>query len=248
MLIFSVLKTFGNRAALLPKAQFMTACMNIASPIVTMMTEMIGSPTSGRSITTCTRMPKRVVKTSANGERGHERQLPFHDEVPADPRAQHQEFALREIDHLGRLVDQREAHRDDAVEHPDDEPVDQQLDEQVPIHARASPARLRFEAFVLQLGYDALLGAILEMDPGIDVDIRGIGIERIDDGAVFFGDHATAHLARTGQLSVIGVELLVQQHELADALALGQRRIDAFDLACGAGHRPPAEPPDRCRS
>jgi len=66
MLIFSVLKTFGNRAALLPKAQFMTACMNIASPIVTMMTEMIGSPTRGRSRTTCTRMPKRVVKTSAN--------------------------------------------------------------------------------------------------------------------------------------------------------------------------------------
>ena len=66
MVIFSVLKTFGNRAALLPKAQFITACMKIDSPIVTMMTEMIGSPIKGRRITTCTSMPKRVVKTSAN--------------------------------------------------------------------------------------------------------------------------------------------------------------------------------------
>ena len=36
------------------------------SPIVTMITEMIGSPISGRSTTTCSRMPNTSMKTKVS--------------------------------------------------------------------------------------------------------------------------------------------------------------------------------------
>ena len=56
-------KTCGKRTALLPKIQFISARMKIDRPIVAMMTEITGSPTSGRSSSTCTRMPNSVMKT-----------------------------------------------------------------------------------------------------------------------------------------------------------------------------------------
>ena len=45
-----------------PKIHFIIAWKKIDSPIVTMITEMIGSPIIGFSTTTCSRMPKAIMK------------------------------------------------------------------------------------------------------------------------------------------------------------------------------------------
>ena len=52
------------------------------------------------------------------------------------------------------------------------------------------------------------------------------GIDRLDDVGVFLADHAAADLARAGELAVVGVELLVEQQELGDALRRRQRGVD----------------------
>ena len=49
--------------------------------------------------------------------------------------------------------------------------------------------------------------------------------------AVALVDDAAAQLAGPGQLAVVGVELLVEQHEAAQPLRLGQARVDPLDLA-----------------
>ena len=73
------------------------------------------------------------------------------------------------------------------------------------------------------------------MDPGIDVDKSGVGIERIDDRAVFFRDHAAAHLASAGQLTVIGVSVGLAGafgvNRLIASLLFGVEPTDAATMA-----------------
>src|SRR4029077_1074193 len=65
-------------------------------------------------------------------------QLEFHQERPAYPGADQQQFALREIDDLRRLVDQHERHRDHAIERADHEAVDEELEQELRVHSAAS--------------------------------------------------------------------------------------------------------------
>src|SRR5690606_10380775 len=67
-----------------------------------------------------------------------ERQPEVHQHGPADPSADEQELALGEVHHLGGLVDQHERHGDHAVEHADDDAVDDQLQQQLPVHRAPS--------------------------------------------------------------------------------------------------------------
>ena len=54
-------------------------------------------------------------------------EAPPDDRHVGDEGAQHQQVALGEVDQLGRLVDQHEAERDQAVDAADREPVEGQL-------------------------------------------------------------------------------------------------------------------------
>ena len=79
-------------------------------------------------------------------------------------------------------------------------------------------------------GADALGGAILEADYGIDRDIALAAVDRVDDIGVFFVDDAAADLSGAGQFAVIGVEFLVEQQEAGNALRRRQCRVDALDF------------------
>src|SRR5882672_8387639 len=60
----------------------------------------------------------------------------------------------------------------------------------------------------------ALARAVLQRHNRIDADLRPALVDRLDDVAVLFGDHAAADLARARQLTVVGVEFLVEEQEL----------------------------------
>src|SRR4051812_28244012 len=74
-----------------------------------------------------------------------------------------------------------------------------------------------------EIGLDARGLAVLEPDRGVDRDPILFAVERGDDALVALLDEGAAHLAGAGQLLVVGVELLVEEHELADPRGLGER-------------------------
>ena len=61
------MNTRGNGCGLTPKIHFSAAWNTVDSPIVTMITEMIGSPIIGRRITIWIAMPKTNMNTSVSG-------------------------------------------------------------------------------------------------------------------------------------------------------------------------------------
>ena len=65
----------------------------------------------------------------------------------------------------------------------------------------------------LDVGREHAGTAVLEGDLGFDVLAVEIGVERVDQYFVTLADRAAANLARTRQLAVVGVELLVQDEE-----------------------------------
>ena len=130
------MNTRGNGCGLTPKIHFSAAWNTVDSPIVTMITEMIGSPIIGRRITTWIAMPKTNMNTSVSGMPTQNGTLIFGEQRPAHPGADQQQFALREVDDLGRLVDQHERHRDHAIERADHEAVDQKLDQEREVHVQ----------------------------------------------------------------------------------------------------------------
>src|ERR1700761_1836816 len=74
-----------------------------------------------------------------------------------------------------------------------------------------------------QRGADALRGAILEADHGVDGNGAAAAVDGIDDVGVFLVDDAAADLSGARQFAVVGVELLVEQQETGDALRRRQR-------------------------
>ena len=81
-----------------------------------------------------------------------------------------------------------------------------------------------------EVGLDARGLPVLEADGGVDGDALLIAVERRDDPAVALLHEGAPHLAGAGQLLVVGVQLLVEQHELADARGARQRLVDPVDL------------------
>ena len=67
MLTFWVWKMRGNGCRLTPNIHFISAENTVDSAIVTMITEMIGSPIIGRRMTIWIAMPNRNMKTSVIG-------------------------------------------------------------------------------------------------------------------------------------------------------------------------------------
>ena len=114
-----------------PNIHFSAAWNTVESPIVTMMTEMIGSPIIGRRITIWIAMPNTNMKTSVSGMPSQNGTWNLVSSDPAHPGADQQQFALREVHDLRRLVDQHERHRDHAIERADHEAVDEELDEEL---------------------------------------------------------------------------------------------------------------------
>src|SRR5579885_328077 len=66
--------------------------------------------------------------------------------------------------------------------------------------------------------------SVLELHLRLDLALAALGVERGDERAVFVRDEAAAHLARAGELAVIGVELLSQDEEALD-LRAGEHRV-----------------------
>src|ERR1700687_2787346 len=64
-----------------------------------------------------------------------------------------------------------------------------------------------------QCGADALGGAVLEADHGIDGNVALAAIDRVDDIGVFLVDDAATDFPRAREFPAIGVELLVEQRE-----------------------------------
>src|SRR5690349_3653524 len=65
----------------------------------------------------------------------------------------------------------------------------------------------------LQVGRDATLATVLERDLGLDEAVRVVAVQRIDQRSVALADEAAPDLAGAGQLTVVGIELLVQHEE-----------------------------------
>src|ERR1700730_7823355 len=80
----------------------------------------------------------------------------------------------------------------------------------------------------LKRGADALGGAVLETDLGIDRNIARAAIDRVDDTGVFFVDDAAADFSGAGEFAVVGVEFLEEQQEPGNALRRRQRGVDGF--------------------
>ena len=70
-------------------------------------------------------------------------------------------------------------------------------------------------------GADALGGAVLEADHGVDGNVALAAIDRVDDVGVFLVDDAAADFSGAGQFAVVGVEFLVEQQEAGNALRGG---------------------------
>jgi len=66
-----------------------------------------------------------------------ERHLIFGEQRPAHPGADQQQFALREVHHLGGLVDQHKRHRHHAIERADHEAIDEKLDQELEVHGNS---------------------------------------------------------------------------------------------------------------
>src|SRR5688572_11379694 len=66
--------------------------------------------------------------------------------------------------------------------------------------------------------------AVLEANLRLDHAALDARVQRIDDRGVLLAYEAAAHLARARELSVVGIELLVQDHE-AVHLAAGELRV-----------------------
>src|SRR6266481_1945484 len=62
-------------------------------------------------------------------------------------------------------------------------------------------------------GADALGGAVLETNHGIDWNVVLAAVDRIDDFGVFLVDDAAPDFPGASELAVIGVEFLVEQQE-----------------------------------
>src|SRR5690606_4604113 len=60
--------TSGNGAVQTPNIHFIIAWKKIDRPIVTMITEMIGSPIIGLSTSICSNTPNAVMKASVSGK------------------------------------------------------------------------------------------------------------------------------------------------------------------------------------
>src|SRR6516165_2813607 len=80
------------------------------------------------------------------------------------------------------------------------------------------------------VGADRRFAAVLEGDVRDELDIGAPAIERVDHRLVFFADEAAANLAGTRHLVVVGVELLVEQHEAADARRIRQAGVAFANL------------------
>src|SRR5688500_5334257 len=76
----------------------------------------------------------------------------------------------------------------------------------------------------LQVRADGAGAPVLEAHLRLDVAALDARVQRLHDRRVLLADEAAAHLARAGELAIVGVELLVQDHEAVD-LAAAQLRV-----------------------
>src|SRR5688572_21560742 len=67
-----------------------------------------------------------------------------------------------------------------------------------------------------ELGAHEAGAAVLEAHLRLDHAALHARVEGVHDGGVLLADEAAAHLARARELAVVGVELLVQDHEAVD--------------------------------
>ena len=70
------------------------------------------------------------------------------------------------------------------------------------------------EIYHPQRGADALGGAVLETDHGIDGNVALAAIDGVNDVGIFLVDDASADLAGAGQFAVVGIEFLVGSRNL----------------------------------
>ena len=101
-----------------------------------MTTAMIGRPISGRSTTRSSPKPSATMPATESSADTPERRTGEIGSARGDEAGEHDELALREIDRVGRLVDQHEAERDQRIHQPDHHAVGQQDQRELPLELR----------------------------------------------------------------------------------------------------------------
>src|SRR5258706_732455 len=87
-----------------------------------------------------------------------------------------------------------------------------------------------------EVGGDLAGAPVLVAHLRLDVHRAAAVVERVDQGLVLLADMAAPHLARAGELAVVGIELLVQHDEAVDLRVrelrvlrqVGVHLLDAF--------------------
>ena len=100
-----------------------------SSAIVAITTVSTLACSSGRMTTRCRPTPKTKAISERCEEGLPEREAVMGDQRPGDVGGEHRHLALREVDHLGRLVDEDERQRERAEDRAVGEPGDQRLEE-----------------------------------------------------------------------------------------------------------------------
>ena len=125
-----------------PNTSVATPRISEASPIVAMITATIGRPSNLRSTTRSSPKQKAIMPTSAiaaasqNGNARTQRR-------GGNDGGEHDKLALREIDRVGRLVDQHEAERDQRIHQADHQAAGDQQQREVEVEFRHAPVPRR---------------------------------------------------------------------------------------------------------
>ena len=178
-----------------------------SSAMLAMKIAKAGWPISGRNTRRSRTSSEGDAREQRQRDAGHERDL--HTELrraeregPQQQRAEHQHFALREIDDLGGAVDHDEGNRDEAIDQTDQPAIDDDLQELD--HAIASTRLM--ETLVLSW----LTVPSWYLTSMVVWQSSAVAVERVDQVAVALVDQFAPKLARTRQLGFVGVEFLWQ--------------------------------------
>ena len=140
----------GNGRVSLPHVMLSTPRITLANPKVTMITEMIGSPMSGRRTPRSITRPSRIGDDERQRQSDVERQLHAEDGGPRHVGPEEHQLARPEVHHGGGLEDQHEAQRHQRVDAAHRDAADDQLEHEDDLvascaapraHARDAPAR-----------------------------------------------------------------------------------------------------------
>ena len=178
--------------------------------------------------------------------------MPGRDRHRGHVAGKHDELALREVDRLGRLVDEDKAERDQRVHQPDGNAARKERNRELasspmgipPSMEGVPPLRLPLREGAAgrrrerQGRGERALAAVFKGDLVGDVHLRGSGIECVDDVGILFRDEAASHFARSVISASSASSSLFRSKRRRDVQSLRQRGVDLVDLLADQPRHP----------